>query len=395
MLKSIYVEDLFLEFQAIAMATKFGLQPQDYSPIISFTTKLSNGESLTQNQANYVLKILEKYKNLSAIAGLDYRDELDNLEWRRPFRVLDLSKKIYVEKDEKGKVWVCLKFPYQLKKEFEEEIGGEISTQKSSYWDHENKIRKLYIYDFNLIQLFEFAKKHNFDIDDSFMIAAGEVEEIWQNSDNILPCCRVGSQGLELDNATEDATNFFNDHKTNNLAHNLILAKSMGFLLKSPQVGSIEKIASSPVNSFWIKNYNTFFSIHNQLKERICIVLDRTTDILSWLQNFVAEADKMLVSREEIKVCFRDNKDSKTGLNDWIKLAGVGGKVEAGKILIFENKPAKWLFKADQDVKILVTNNVYPPTNQMAREWFLNHPCVFYLGDIKPTEYKGNKIVEL
>jgi len=103
----------------------------------------------------------------------------------------------------------------------------------------------------------------------------------------------------------------------------------------------------------------------------------------------------MLVSRDEIKVCFREGKDGKFGINEWIKLAGVGGKVETGKILIFESKPAKWLFKDPHDVTLLVTNNIYPQTNVMTRDWFNSHPVVIYLGDTKPTEQRGYKIVEL
>ena len=116
---------------------------------------------------------------------------------------------------------------------------------------------------------------------------------------------------------------------------------------------------------------------------------------MPWLQNFVADADKNGVSREEIKVCFRDAKEVDSGLNEWIRAAEVGGRVETGKILIFESKPAKWLFKFDNDVTMLVTNNIFPPTNIMARDWFSCHPCVIYLGDTKPTETKGQKIVEL
>jgi hypothetical protein len=40
----------------------------------------------------------------------------------------------------------------------------------------------------------------------------------------------------------------------------------------------------------------------------------------------VADADKNGVSREEIKVCFRDTKELDSGLNEWIKAAEVGGK---------------------------------------------------------------------
>jgi hypothetical protein len=94
-------------------------------------------------------------------------------------------------------------------------------------------------------------------------------------------------------------------------------------------------------------------------------------------------------------VCFRESKNSDTGINGWIKHHNVGGRVEDGKILIFEYKPAKWLFKQSEDVKMLVTNNLYPPTNQVTKDWFESHPCVIYLGDIKPSEQRGQQIVEL
>ena len=94
-------------------------------------------------------------------------------------------------------------------------------------------------------------------------------------------------------------------------------------------------------------------------------------------------------------MCFRENKDSNTGINQWIKDTGVGGKVEDGKILIFEFKPAKWLFKEQENVKLLVTNNLYPATNTITKDWLSSHPCVIYLGDIKPATQRGHTIVEL
>ena len=125
------------------------------------------------------------------------------------------------------------------------------------------------------------------------------------------------------------------------------------------------------------------------------MILDRTGDSLDWLQKFVTDAVAAGIDTEEIKVCFRDNKNSNTGVNAWIKSSDVGGKVESGRLLIFETRPAKWLFKNTNDVTLLVTNHMYPPTNVMAKDWFISHPCVIYLGDIKPSEQKGQKLVEL
>lgn len=389
----VYIEDVFLKFSNVAGFLVGKIQYQDFQPVESFAEKISKNEPLTQNQGNYVIKLLDKYKNISAEHGFDYRSDLDTMIWRTPFRVLDLSKRIYVSRDESNRAWVCVKFPYQMKKQFEEEILSK--TQEYSFWDHDERVRKLDLYAYNLMHLYEFAQKNNFEIDDTFMMVLAEVEEIWQNADTVTPACEIDSSGLELVNAPADAMVYYEENRQSNLAYNLLLAKSMGYLLRSRPRDTVEKIAAAKENAFWIKDYSTFFSIYNQIKSPVCVILDRTSNTLQWLQHFVAEADNMLVTRDEIKVCFRANKDDKTGLNEWIKLAGVGGKVEDGKIFIFESKPAKWLFKDNIDVKLLVTNNIYPPTNNMTREWFASHPCVIYLGDTKPTEQKGRTIVEL
>jgi hypothetical protein len=329
------------------------------------------------------------------MAGLDYANILSTVQWRQPFRVLDLSKKIYVDKDDKGQVWVCLRFPYQLKKEFDTEIHGGLMHHTTSFWDAEKKVRCLSLYDFNLVQLYEFAQKHNFEIDDTFMIALSDVEEIWQNAEQILPFSISINNTVALNNATADAESFWNAKAIGSYGDNLLLAKSMGYLYQGQPTNIIENIAASPSNSFWIKTNKDLFSLYNLITGKVVIVLDRTGNTLAWLDQFIRDIDNTGIPKSDIRVCFRESKESDTGVNSWVKSNGVGGKVEDGKILIFEYKPAKWLFKQSEDVKMLVTNNLYPPTNQLTKDWFESHPCVIYLGDIKPSEQRGQQIVEL
>jgi hypothetical protein len=395
MLTSVFAEDLIEKFYEFVYDKNLPIQSQDHPPLESFYLKIINREQLTNNQANFAIKLLEKYRTLATAAGFHYSADLSAIQWKQPFRVLDLSKKIYVEKDDAGKAWICLKFPYQLKKQFEDEIDSIVDYHKKSFWDPELKVRKLSLYDFNLIHLHEFATKHNFEIDDSFMLAVGEVEEIWQNSENVAPYSTSLNESVFLHNASSDAGHFWNIKAIGTYEDNLLLAKSMGYVFDGKPKNTVEKIASSPENSFWIKHNHELFDIYKKITGKICVVLDRTGNILTWLQQFVADADRAGIIRDDIKVCFRENKENNSGVNDWIKAAGVGGKVETGRILIFEYKPAKWLFKQADDVKMLVTNNLYPPTNQIAKDWFTAHPCVIYLGDIKPSEQRGQKIVEL
>ena len=96
MLPSEFAEDVFVEFYNFVVQQKISIQGQDFSPISSFHEKIINSGELTKNQANFLIKLLEKYKTIAAVAGLDYGSKLADLKWHRPFRVLDLSKRIYV-----------------------------------------------------------------------------------------------------------------------------------------------------------------------------------------------------------------------------------------------------------------------------------------------------------
>lgn len=395
MLNSTFVEDIFIEFYQTMYSDLMNDPSQDHSAASSFYKILADGKELTQNQANFLLKILKKYNHLSKLRGLDYEDLISTPMWKHPFRVIDLSKKIFVEKSDSGFMWVCAKFPYQLKKEFDSEIQGAVTDRHPGIWDPDRKLRKIPLYDSNLVQLYEFAKKHNFEIDDTFLIALGEIEEIWQNVDDLIPYSVVQGGEVWLVNASEDTEKYFDDHSSGNIFNDALLAKTMGYPLKVQSKDIKWNLVSSSENSFWIKDNQTLLSLYNEITGKICIVLDRTSDILGWLKQFVNDADKIGINRSEIKVCFRDSKDENTGVNDWVKENNVGGSVEDGRILIFKYKPAKWLFKDQNQVKMLVTNNLYPSTNNIMRDWLDSHPAVIYLSDIRPSEAKDRKIVNL
>ena len=396
MLSSHFAEDIFLGFHDLVESDKIKVQHTDLGPISSFYLRILNGDALTKSQADFVVKILEKYRHLAMMAGFDYADQLRNLAWKQPFRVLDLTKRIYVERTDQGNLEVCVKFPYQLKKEFDDQINSyQLSSTRFNNWDADQKLRRLNLYDFNLIAIYEFANRNNFEIDDSFINVLADVEEIWQNQEEISPVSDIVDGRVHLFNATADAEQWFNLHCVGETDTDLLTAKHMGYSYRGRPKNVNEKIAAHIENSFWIRSDEKFFDLYKKITGKAAVMLDRTGDTLSWLQKFVADADAQGVNRDEIKVCFRDSKDQDTGINEWIKLAGVGGKVESGRLLIFESRPAKWLFKDLDDVTLLVTNNVFPPTNVMTRDWFNSHPCVIYLGDIKPSETKGQKIVEL
>ena len=390
-----YAEDVFLEFYDLVVGLKLRVQPQDLSALTSFYNIVSVDNQLTENQANFILKLFQKYKIPAELANFSFGGPIEKLAWKKSFRIIDFTKRVFVEIDASGRPMVCMRFPYQLKKSFEEEFPSKNHADNSNFWDHDQKIRKLSLYDHNLIHIHEFVKKHGFEIDDTFLIALGEVEEIWQSSESVIPCCDIIDDQVSLINAPSDALEYFSNNLTGKLANDLMLAKSMGYLYRGQAISFLERISANSSNAFWIKENTNFLQLVKSINGKVCVILDRASRSRDWIKSFVVDADAVGVSRDDIKICFRLTKDEDHGFNQWIKDAGLGGKVEDGKIYIFNHKPAKWLFKDNNDVKLLASNNLFPSTNTLAKDWFSSHPCVIYLGDIKPSEQRGQKIVEL
>ena len=392
------VEDLLAEFYNQTLFDIAILQDQDRAAIHGFYNTLDLGNQLTANQGGFLLKILAKYKTFANSLGIDYGTLIDIPIWKTTFRKLDLTRKIFVEQSEEGEITVCLKFPYALKDTFEKEFHTENTPYSSNTWDSDRKLRVLNVYKYNIIQLEEFCRKHDFELDDTFLTLVDTVAEIWNQQDQIIPCAYITAGELVLCNATEDAEIFYQKHKQDDINQNLFLAKSMGYPMRfdRPIETKLEMISASTSRSFWIKSNRDFFDLYQQINGVVCVLVDRNTqDSIEWLQKFVESADIAGIPRSDIKVCFRDPTEKKSQLNAWVKDNNLGGKVQEGKILIFFHKPPKWLFKDNIDVKIVVTNSYTPINEPTSSVWLDTHPCVCYLGEIKPTLTRKQKIVSL
>jgi hypothetical protein len=392
MVPSRYIEDIFVEFYNNLLSTSVKVKSEDLHVCDNFyNIIITDSQKFTKNQANFILRILDKYKIAMTLTGFDYSESLKSPVWKNSFRTIDTTKRAWIEQKDKETPVVCLQFPYQFKSTFDKEFV-EI---KNSFWDAERKIRTIDVYSINLVHLHDFFRQNNFEIDESFLTVLDQIEEIWQQQEQILPSCEITESRVKLVNPSDDIKLWWDQNKKNNLYDDLLLAKSMGFLLKQNPSTTIEKIASVESNQFWLKTNDELLSLYKNISGKICVVLDRTGNIRDWLERFSMSVEKLNVKKSDIRICFRLNKNEDQGLNQWIKDNEFGGSVNSGRILIFNHRPAKWIFNSINDIKILISNNLYPSTSLITREWFESHPCVIYLGDIKPSESRNQKIVEL
>ena len=112
-----YIEDIFLKFFDTMSTNRIFMQPNDRSAAVSFYTSLNSNIQLTENQAKYILRILTKYRN-TCQPYYDFIIHLEQPLWKNSFRIIDQSKKVWVEQDGR-EIWMCFKFPFLSKNFFE------------------------------------------------------------------------------------------------------------------------------------------------------------------------------------------------------------------------------------------------------------------------------------
>lgn len=386
------IEDLFVEFYEIVQKHGHQLQYFDQNASYSFYITLLSDKTLTKNQGNYVVKLLKKYKGLLEVEGYDVVNLLQTLPWKHNFRIIDNTKKASIEFDEDGIPWIHLQFPFGMKQAFDQEF----SDQTNSIWDNDRKVRKLPLYYVNFLKIENFVEKNSFELDTSFLDYKDQIDDIWQSQEDFCPYSEIVEGQVSLRNANQEAETYWNENRTGKLAVDLLTAREMGFYLKKDRLETaIEKIAASNKNLFWTKGVKDFFEIYKATDAKTCLILDRSSEYFNWLKFFINFADQEGISRKEIKVCFREDGKSNKQINEWIKDNGVGGKIEGGKIFIFLNSPAKWLYKDLDSFKIIATNGLFPFTSRTLQSLLNHHPCVINISETKPSKQREIEIEEL
>lgn len=385
-----FIEDLFIVALDTMDQQRLSMQYQDQSAARSFYTTITHGKDLTEKQGQYVLKILYKYRK-SLAPWIDIEKQIEFPRWKKPFRVIDNQKKVWVEQDNKTP-FVCLKFPYSLKDSYEKEFT--LPGQKFDIWNPDRKIRMMYFYKAPLMSVLLWCNENDFEVDASFTDAIDQLNDITDNKNSYIPTSKIVNKQVELCNAPQSSVEYFKTKKTDNVMSDLILAKCMGYCYSGKVTNKIETIASSKTNVFYENSIIDLLEFTSHIDGKMVIMLDGNDEPLNFLNKLNLAIDKLGMDKNLFRVCFRANKNDTSNLNNWVKDNGFGGKIDGAKYLIFQKRPAKWLFKDGFDATIVITNNIIQTSQTTTRLLLERSPIVLYVGDFDPTLMRKN-IVEL
>lgn len=387
-----YIDDLFVEFYKGCLKNGLTLHNNEQAAA-NFMQLLTNDLPLTKAQSLFVIQILKSHKDYLDMLDIDI-DLISELKFKNKFRIKDNSKWVDVEYQQK-EIWIIVKQPFENKDKFEKTcLRTKNINGRNAIWDPDKKIKK-YKLDIiiNCILLKDFCLKNSYQMSESFINLVDHVELIWNNQNKYLKKSVVIGDEVKLINASESAQNYFDSKKINKITDDLLLAKFLGHsfdvLVKR---NFIEKVCSSPNRFFWTKEISKIVEICELIEGKICFLINKEqTD--KWLHQLVEVFNKHNIPKNKIKIGFRSGSQEKPEFNKWIKENNHGGKMDEGKILIFKEKPPKWLISDREFVKIYISTSTFIPSSALIQSWFLNQSCVIFFGDIKPTLI-GEKVVD-
>ncbi len=387
-----YTDQLFLAFSSLVVTKSIALQAEDHSPVANFHSLLSKNQALTQSQSQFILRLLTKYRPAIEKHHLD-TGLIDTPQWSQPFRVIDHTKKIYVEKNENG-IFICVKQPFSLKDAFEKHCVKENADWKDSAWNAEEKTRKYTLKAVNPILVKDFADQKKYEMDQDFLDLVENIEQIYEDQEQYVPYSKIIENQVDLFNYTESARTYFDEHKSGSLSDDLLLAKSLGYTCEETDQTTVRKICSTQTNFFWMKSLQQFVDICFSIKGQTVVLLTKEKS-KSWINSLLKTVETRGYEKTKVKIGFRAHSNEDADFNDWIRNEGLGGDLAAGKILIFKDKVPKWLIEKDIDVTIVASAGPFLPSSAMSQTWVNQQSCVIFLGDIKPSPSRGQKIVEL
>jgi hypothetical protein len=343
----VYFEDFYLKFyQAMNFCSSF--EYNDEVAANDFYHLILTDQSLTRKQGMYLKKIILKYKD-----HLDYdvEEQLKNCTWKNEFRVLDEERKVTLDQED-GIYYINFKFPYSLKAKFDETF----KDQSAMYWDRDKRVKKLSLYDNDIIKVLEFSRQHKFVIDSSLLQAEALYDEINEQKEHIEPYVYSKDGLINLKNCSTDTVDFFNKHRQNIFYKDLLLCKKMGLPFKGKLDSSLlNSIFSSNESIIRLQSIVDLFDFFRLFQEHIYIVLDKNQDYLAWTKWFINQADAYTVERKDLKICFRERENK--SFNEWVKTQGLGGPIGDEKIFLFLGSPAKWIFKDKKLLSVPVYNS--------------------------------------
>jgi len=330
---------------------------RDKKILASLVNQLENGNFLTENQGQLLVKILKENKNNLLTEDNSIEQILTQVLWSKPFRIIEKIRKIYL--DPKNATFFKIEFAFH--KGIRSTIVECIKNQKIDDVVYEGKTILMPFTELNLYHIIKCLKKYNFNIEKTLLSYFNQINNIIKNSDQYIIDYKQNTWLLE---------NLQKDIGPNSLENQtLIMDRRIKFQFDyfyNLDNSLTSLIASRKKPRIWIssekyKLTDICQSLLDLNRFPILFVLDKHNHEKTFL-NLLEIHQSMEKFKKKLNVYFRLNNNTGKNFNMFVSEHKLNSflDVNTDSVILDYNHLPKFVLKTDWSPKSIVsyTNNL-------------------------------------
>lgn len=374
------IEDLILYLcDSINGIDHSKIESRDKGVLFSLAAQLRKPLSFTERQADLVIKILERNREIYQSIGV-FNLLLENPIYKYPFRIIDVSKKISIIKIDSNE-YLSIKFPFDPK------INAALASLSKKGYNRDTRSYLMHLEESNIVRIVGCLKEFGFEVDDRVTKYYENIQEILKNPESYLPCVEY-HEGFKFNNFSKSMMDYFESHSNKNFIHDLFLCKLMSGVFSKDLKKFLEKSDIDPLikgillhndNRFHIKTYNNV-DISKSLMSigqwPILIIMPDDKESTNNISQWVFSLKNAGVDTKDISVLFRSQNEK--SFNEFVRENSLNNLItEDTKVVFIKHKVPKIFYRIDFKPKIIISLSTFYAhfTNQRMID---SHPLVLY-----------------
>ena len=223
---------------------------RDKKILISLSKQITAGQFLTENQSTLLVKIFTENLELITNIVAEYRVPIEFPAWSQSFRVIEQVRKIFIAKDDNGRILVEFTYNKRLRQQISD-LNTSIEGQMLAV---NRKQYSIPLTEKNLHLVVNAFKNQGFEIDHNLMEFYGEISEILKTTNTQFNVFSLTDKKLgtavinEIGSIHEDNLILLNDRRQK---------FQYSIFQKNPEISLKNSLANRPGIRVWIDSNQT------------------------------------------------------------------------------------------------------------------------------------------
>lgn len=391
------IEDLIV---AIAFTHTIKTNQWDTNLVYSFADQIGRGIGFTEKQGTVALRIIKTYSTqLSTTLNLDIQNILKNPTYRYPFRQINNTKKISVQKDSVFGQVIKVEFPYN--ETYVNTIRKNRDRLEYAQWNPEEKAWIFALTESSIQILSDLFGKEQFEFDEEFQIYQEQANVIQEHMEEFVPMLVLEDGNPVFKNIPKNLPKL----ETTDIMQALFEARRKGVTAWSDEIfDKFDSIGVTPVvKTFLNSDPGENFHIDSKNEPISCLSpfighMGPTLFIIPGGDEFnkLQAAYNFLKSdgfeNKDMSVMFRTDSKIDQKFNNFVKENELNSPIgENTKIVFISSKMPKPVLKSNIKFHSVI-NMGYDAVHYSIRDFMKNHENLIVYSE-KPSQKEFNFVI--